>query len=188
VTFPLLPAGTPGPDVQRNGRETTATVPVTGSTAAMSHHSLAGGRGLAVNLPRARAGLTPGLHRIGHDGLAFVWIRERGEGRGLHVRFIFTSPPPDERLLELDEDAVRIRIRLPAAPLGEAPVSPAPMTDPVASITDRPAADDSLGSPPPAPPSDLPAPDVSDLVPAADPGRAGATGAIASSPDDMRPD
>jgi hypothetical protein len=105
-----LPEGTPGPTVDTSGSETTALVPLAGSTARMTHFSLMHPRGLAVNLPLAQTVLAPGLHRIDRDGLRFVWIRDRGQG-GVQVRFIFTSPPPDERLLELEEDALRIRVR-----------------------------------------------------------------------------
>jgi hypothetical protein len=105
-----LPAGTPGPIVESDGRETTALVPVTGSTDGMTHHSLIHPRGLAVNLPDAQTVLSMGVHPIDRDGLRFVWIREREQG-GLQIRFIFTNPPPNERLLELEEDAVRIRVR-----------------------------------------------------------------------------
>jgi hypothetical protein len=96
--------------VDTDGTETTALVPVTGSTAGMTHHSLLRPRGLTVNLPQAQAALPVGLHRIDRDGLRFVWIRDRAEG-GLQIRFVFTNPPPDERLLELEEDGVRIRVR-----------------------------------------------------------------------------
>jgi len=109
-----LPAGTPGPTLETDGDETTALVPVTGSTGKMAHYSLSHPRGLAVNLPLAQSVLPIGLHTIGRDGLRYVWIRERPSG-GLQIRFIFTSPPPDERLLELDEDAVKIRVRHHAA-------------------------------------------------------------------------
>jgi hypothetical protein len=107
---PPLPEGTPGPTVATSGAETTALVPVSGSTEGMTHRSLFHPRGLSVNLPQARAVLAPGVHLIERDGLRLVWIRDRGEA-GLQIRFIFTSPPPDERLLELEEDAVRIRVR-----------------------------------------------------------------------------
>jgi hypothetical protein len=107
-----LPEGTPGPTVDSNGSETTALVPLAGSTGGMTHFSLMHPRGLAVNLPLAQTVLAPGLHKIDRDGLRFVWIRDRRQGGGgLQVRFIFTSPPPDERLLELEEDALRIRVR-----------------------------------------------------------------------------
>jgi hypothetical protein len=105
-----LPEGTPGPTVDTSGSETTALVPLAGSTARMTHFSLMHPRGLAVNLPLAQTVLAPGLHKVDRDGLRFVWIRDRREG-GLQVRFIFTTPPPDERLLELEEDALRIRVR-----------------------------------------------------------------------------
>jgi hypothetical protein len=98
-----LPEGTPGPAVETEGEETTALVPLTGSTAGMFHYSLAHPRGLLVNLPQAQSAIPVGLHAINRDGLQFVWIRERREG-GLQVRFIFSKPPPDERLLELEED------------------------------------------------------------------------------------
>jgi hypothetical protein len=111
---PPLPDGTPGPTVDTTGAETVALVPVSGSTDGMTHRSLFHPRGLAVNLPQAQPALPVGVHRIERDGLRFVWIRDRGEGGprgGLEIRFIFSSPPPDERLLELEEDAVRIRVR-----------------------------------------------------------------------------
>ena len=140
VIIPLpLPPGTPGPEIQRAGRETTARVALTGSTSGMSHYSLGQRRGLAVNLPHAGAAVPLGLHRVGHDGLAYVWIRQRHAG-GLHVRFIFTSPAPDERLLELEEDALRIRIRLPAPALGEAAPVVAPRPEPQA-LEEMPGAD-----------------------------------------------
>jgi hypothetical protein len=63
-----------------------------------------------VNLPRAQSVLPMGVHRIDRDGLRFVWIRDR-PGGGLQIRYVFTNPPPNERLLELEEDAVRIRVR-----------------------------------------------------------------------------
>jgi hypothetical protein len=122
-----LPPGTPGPTVVTTDGETTALVPVTGSTAGMFHYSLAHPRGLLVNLPEARSALPLGVHAVGRDGLRFVWIRERREG-GLQVRFVFTKPPPDERLLELEEAAVKIRVRLHASPMAQslpqAPVVP----------------------------------------------------------------
>lgn len=108
---PPLPPGTPGPTIESDGTETTALVPVTGSTQGMVHYSLARRRGVAVNLPLAQSELPTGLHTVGRDGLRYVWIRDRPEG-GIQVRFIFTSPPPDERLLELEDDAVKIRVRL----------------------------------------------------------------------------
>jgi hypothetical protein len=86
----------------------------------MTHRSLFHPRGLSVNLPQAQTVLSPGVHRIERDGLRFVWIRDRGEA-GLQIRFIFTSPPPDERLLELEEDAVRIRVRRHEQIAGERP-------------------------------------------------------------------
>jgi len=106
-----LPPGTPGPTIESDGSETTALVPVTGSTQGMVHYSLARRRGVAVNLPLAQSELPLGLHSVGRDGLRYVWIRDRAEG-GIQVRFIFTNPPPDERLLELEDDAIKIRIRL----------------------------------------------------------------------------
>jgi hypothetical protein len=111
VIPPPLPAGTPGPTIESDGDETTALVPVTGSTRGMAHYSLAHRRGVAVNLPLAQSELPLGLHSVGRDGLRYVWIRDRPEG-GIQVRFVFSNPPPDERLLELDDDAVKIRIRM----------------------------------------------------------------------------
>jgi hypothetical protein len=116
-----LPPGTPGPTIESDGAETTALVPVTGSTQGMVHYSLARRRGVAVNLPLAQSELPVGLHTIGRDGLRYVWIRDRPEG-GIQVRFLFTNPPPDERLLELEDDALKIRIRLH----GEVAAEPAP--------------------------------------------------------------
>jgi hypothetical protein len=111
VVPPPLPAGTPGPTIESDGTETTALVPVTGSTQGMVHHSLARRKGVAVNLPLAQSELPLGLHTVDRDGLRYVWIRERAEG-GIQIRFVFSNPPPDERLLELEEDAVKIRVRL----------------------------------------------------------------------------
>ena len=106
-----LPPGTPGPTIESDGAETTALVPLTGSTQGMIHRSLARRRGVSVNLPLAQSELPLGLHTIDRDGLRYVWIRERAEG-GIQIRFVFTNPPPDERLLELEDDAVKIRVRL----------------------------------------------------------------------------
>jgi hypothetical protein len=124
VIPPPLPAGTPGPEIVSDGNETTASVPVSGSTQGMVHYSLLRRKGVAVNLPRAQSELPMGLHTIGRDGLRYVWIRERPEG-GIQVRFIFSNPAPDERLIELEDDAIKIRVRLhsdvaaqPAAPDG----------------------------------------------------------------------
>jgi hypothetical protein len=114
VIPPPLPPGTPGPTIESDGTETTAVVPVSGSTQGMVHYSLARRKGVAVNLPRAQSQLPMGLHTVGRDGLRFVWIRDRPEG-GIQVRFIFANPPPDERLLELEDDAIRIRVRLHGA-------------------------------------------------------------------------
>jgi hypothetical protein len=111
VVPPPLPPGTPGPSIESDGAETTAVVPVTGSTQGMIHRSLAHRRGVSVNLPLAQSELPMGLHTIDRDGLRYVWIRERAEG-GIQIRFVFTNPPPDERLLELEDDAVKIRVRL----------------------------------------------------------------------------
>jgi hypothetical protein len=111
VVPPPLPAGTPGPTIESDGTETTALVPVTGSTQGMVHHSLSRRKGVAVNLPLAQSELPLGLHTVDRDGLRYVWIRERAEG-GIQIRFVFSNPPPDERLLELEEDAVKIRVRL----------------------------------------------------------------------------
>jgi hypothetical protein len=122
VMPPPLPEGTPGPTVETSGSETTALVPLSGSTDGMTHHSLLRPRGLSVNLPRAEAVLPVGVHRIERDGLRYVWIRDRPQG-GLQIRFIFSAPPPDERLLELEEDAVRIRVRQ-HQPVAEVPAQP----------------------------------------------------------------
>jgi hypothetical protein len=111
-----LPPGTPGPTIESDGVETTAVVPVLGSTDGAVHYSLARRRGLAINLPRATSAIPVGLHAIHRDGLRFVWIRERAEG-GIHVRFVFSSPPPEERLLELEDDAIRVQLRLQAPPV-----------------------------------------------------------------------
>ena len=111
VMPPPLPAGTPGPELWSNGEETTAEVPVTGSTARMTHFSLRSPRGLAVNLPLAQAAVPAGAHLVDRDGLRFVWIRALPAG-GIQVRFIFARPSPDERLVELDEHAVRVRLRV----------------------------------------------------------------------------
>jgi hypothetical protein len=106
-----LPPGTPGPEISRDGVTATATVPVEGSIEGMFHYTLAHPRGVAVNLPFARATLPLGLHLVQHDGFRTVWIRERREG-GVQIRFGFTSPPPDEQLLELEPDAVKVRVLL----------------------------------------------------------------------------
>jgi hypothetical protein len=100
VIPPPLPPDTPGPTIESDGVETTAVVPVTGSTKGMMHYSLSRRRGVAVNLPRAQSELPLGLHAIGRDGLRYVWIRERAEG-GIQVRFIFndavaTQEAPDQ--------------------------------------------------------------------------------------------
>jgi hypothetical protein len=115
-----LPPGTPGPTIESDGTETTAVVPLLGSTEGMAHYSLARRRGLVVNLPHAAAAIPNGLHAVNRDGLRYVWIRDRAEG-GVHVRFIFANPPPDERLLELEDDAIRVRIRLKAPVAAEDP-------------------------------------------------------------------
>jgi hypothetical protein len=120
-----LPEGTPGPSVETEGEETTALVPLTGSTAGMFHYSLSHPRGLLVNLPQAQSAIPVGLHAVNRDGLQFVWIRERREG-GLQVRFIFSKPPPDERLLELEEDGVKIRVRRHASPVAQSAPETAP--------------------------------------------------------------
>jgi hypothetical protein len=106
-----LPPGTPGPTIESDGTETTALVPVRGSTQGMAHYSLARRRGVTVNLPLAQSELPLGLHTIERDGLRYVWIRDRAEG-GIQVRFVFSNPPPDERLVELEDDALKIRIRV----------------------------------------------------------------------------
>jgi len=111
VVPPPLPPGTPGPTIETDGTETTALVPVTGSTQGMVHHSLSRRKGVAVNLPLAQSELPLGLHTVDRDGLRYIWIRERAEG-GIQIRFVFSNPPPDERLLELEDDAVKIRVRL----------------------------------------------------------------------------
>jgi PilZ domain len=152
VIPPPLPDGTPGPAVDTSGAETTALVPVSGSTDGMTHHSLMRPRGLAVNLPRARTVLPVGLHRIERDGLRFVWIRDRPAG-GLQIRFIFTNPPPDERLLELEEDAVRIRVRRHEA---LATSTPAPELDDarepgIVAPAPEPAAEDQIAGGPTLP-------------------------------------
>jgi hypothetical protein len=108
-----LPPGTPGPTIESDGSETTALVPLTGSTQGMVHYSLSRHRGVTVNLPLAQSELPTGLHSVGRDGLRYVWIRDRAEG-GIQVRFLFSNPPPDERLVELEDDALKIRIRLHA--------------------------------------------------------------------------
>jgi hypothetical protein len=96
-----LPAGTPGPEILVEGDRAVAVVPVLGSTGGMVHYSLAHPRGLAVNLPHARSALPLGLHEIRREGFRFIWIRELPEG-GLQVRFIFTYPTPDERILDVE--------------------------------------------------------------------------------------
>jgi hypothetical protein len=106
-----LPAGTPGPAVERDGDRATAVVPIEGSTTGMIHYSLTHPRGLAVNLPFARSSLPLGLHALHHDGFRFVWLRELPEG-GLQVRFIFAQPPPDERVLDVEDQAVKVRVAL----------------------------------------------------------------------------
>jgi hypothetical protein len=130
VVPPPLPPDTPGPTIESDGTETTAVVPVTGSTKGMMHYSLSRRKGVAVNLPRAQSELPIGLHAIGRDGLRYVWIRERPEG-GIQVRFIFSNPPPDERLLELDDNAVKVRIRVHEAVATDQSADPAETADPV---------------------------------------------------------
>ena len=107
-----LPEGTPGPDIILENDRATAVVPVEGSTAGMIHYSLSHPRGLVVNLPHARSTLPAGLHTVKHDGFRFIWIREPAEG-GLQVRFIFSHPTPDERVLDVEQQAVKVRIALP---------------------------------------------------------------------------
>jgi hypothetical protein len=116
VLIPLpLPEGTPGPTIESDGVETTASIPISGSTQGMVHYSLGSHRkGVAVNLPLAHAEIPVGLHSIRRDGVRYVWIRNRPEG-GISVRFLFESPPPDERLLEVTDDAVTVRVRLHGA-------------------------------------------------------------------------
>ena len=106
-----LPAGTPGPTIVRDGDRATAVVPVEGSTSGMWHYSLSRPRGLVVNLPHATPALPVGLHTLKHDGVRFVWVRALPEG-GTQVRFIFTNPPPDERVLDVEEQAVKVRVGL----------------------------------------------------------------------------
>jgi hypothetical protein len=109
-----LPAETPGPTITRDGDHATARVPLLGSTVGMYHYSLTHPRGVAVNLPNARANLPIGLHLVRHDGFRTVWIRERPEG-GIQIRFGFTRhPTPDEEALEIEPDAVTLRVALPA--------------------------------------------------------------------------
>ena len=128
VVPPPLPPDTPGPTIESDGTETTAVVPITGSTKGMMHYSLSRRKGVAVNLPRAQSELPIGLHAIGRDGLRYVWIRERPEG-GIQVRFIFSNPPPDERLLELEDNAVKVRIRVPDAVATDQSADPAETAD-----------------------------------------------------------
>jgi hypothetical protein len=130
VIPPPLPEGTPGPDIESDGNETTASVPISGSAQGMVHYSLARHKGVAVNLPRAQSELPLGLHTIARDGLRYVWIRDRPEG-GIQVRFIFSNPLPDERLLELEDDTVKIRVRLHSAVAGAAAPEAAPAAAPV---------------------------------------------------------
>jgi hypothetical protein len=112
---PPLPPDTPGPSIESDGAETTASVPISGSTEGMVHYSLGSHRkGVVINLPLAHAEIPVGLHSIRHDGVRYVWIRNRAEG-GISVRFLFESPPPDERLLEVTDDAVTVRVRLHGA-------------------------------------------------------------------------
>jgi hypothetical protein len=135
VMPPPLPPDTPGPTIESDGTETTAVVPISGSTKGMMHRSLARRRGVSVNLPLAQSDLPMGLHAVGRDGLRYVWIRERAEG-GIQVRFIFSNPPPDERLLELEDNAVKVRIRMhDAVAGGQEPDSPESSESPDGPLT-----------------------------------------------------
>jgi hypothetical protein len=107
-----LPEGTPGPDITLENDRVTAVVPIEGSTGGMVHYSLQHPRGLVVNLPYARSTLPVGLHEIRHDGFRFIWIRELPEG-GLQVRFTFMHPLPDERVLDVEGQTIKVRIALP---------------------------------------------------------------------------
>jgi hypothetical protein len=109
-----LPAGTPGPELTVDGDRATVVVPVEGSTGGMIHYSLARPRGLVVNLPHARPGLPVGVHAVRRDGFRFVWVRELPEG-GLQVRFTFTRPTPDERVLDVEDQGIKVRVALPTA-------------------------------------------------------------------------
>jgi hypothetical protein len=120
-----LPAGTPGPTVDVDGIETTVRVGFQGSTSGMSHHSLTVPRGISVNLPDAHLELPLGRHEIGHDGLRYVWLRERPEG-GVQIRFVFSTPPPDQRLLDVSANQVSVRLR------AHPPAEPAAVAEPTA--------------------------------------------------------
>jgi hypothetical protein len=123
-----LPAGTPGPEINVDGDGAVAVVPVLGSTGGMVHYSLGHPRGLVVNLPHARAALPLGLHEIRRDGFRFIWLRALPEG-GLQVRFIFTHPAPDERVLDVEGEAVKVRIALPGGETAQPPAAEAATAD-----------------------------------------------------------
>ena len=43
---------------------------------------------------------------------SFIWIR-RLEAGGIQVRFIFSRPAPDEKVLDVEDGAVLVRVHLP---------------------------------------------------------------------------
>jgi hypothetical protein len=116
-----LPVGTPGPVVTNEAGEIVAVVPVDGSTAGAVHYALTSPRGLAVDLPHARASLPIGRHAVFNDGFRFISIRER-EGGGLRLAFTYAYYTP--RLLDvtIEEKAIRVRV----APAGSAAASGPP--------------------------------------------------------------
>lgn len=109
---PALPAEAPAPLIERDDLLSVASVPISGSTSGMIHYSLADPRGVAVNLPYASTPLSPGLYWMRRDGFRVVWVRKLETG-GTQVRFIFTAPAPDEQMLELSDDRLSVRVRLP---------------------------------------------------------------------------
>jgi hypothetical protein len=110
----LAPKGARAPEVLLEGDRATASVPVRGSTAGMVHYSLAKPRGVAINLPLAESVLPHGVHVVGRGGFTNVWIRERPEG-GIQVRFLFDAKGVDERVLDVDGQAVKVQLQRSAA-------------------------------------------------------------------------
>jgi hypothetical protein len=107
-----LPVGTPGPEVTSEGDQIVAVVPIEGSTAGAVHYALTQPRGLAVELPQARAALPVGRHAVFNDGFRFISIRER-EGGGLRLAFTYAYYTP--RLLDvtIEDKAIRVRVAPP---------------------------------------------------------------------------
>ena len=114
LALKVLPLGTPGPTLTREGRLIGASVPITGSKAEMSHYSLAHPAGIAINFPHATSLLPLGIHVIRRSGFRTIAILER-QGGGIQIRFSFTRGPPEIQTLEVDDAAVMLKAVFPEA-------------------------------------------------------------------------